>query len=82
VGGHTLIDHEVVLDHDAAIGDRCVIGTRSYVGRKAVIRSGIRLPPASVVPARTILTTQADADALVQRVDIRRPEKTFTQFVS
>jgi UDP-3-O-[3-hydroxymyristoyl] glucosamine N-acyltransferase len=75
VGSHTLIDHEVILDHEAAVGDRCVIGTRSYVGRKAVIRSGLRVPPTTVVPARAILTTQADVDALVRRTtdDEERP---------
>jgi len=82
VGAHTLIDHEVILDHDVAIGDRCVIGTRSYVGRKAVVRSGIRLPPASVVPARTILMTQAEADALSQRTDLKPPAKMFTRFLA
>lgn len=67
IGSTTLIDHEVVIDHDAKIGDRCVIGTRSYIGRKAIVMDGLRLPPASVVPARSIVATQADVDALGDR---------------
>jgi acetyltransferase-like isoleucine patch superfamily enzyme len=67
IGSRTLIDHVVTVDHSACIGDDCVIGTRSYIGRKAVVNDGLRLPPASVVPARAILVTQADVDALAFR---------------
>jgi len=67
VGSRTLIDHEAVIDHEVTIGDRCVIGTRSYIGRKAVVMDGLRLPPASVVPPRSIVATQADVDALGSR---------------
>jgi carbonic anhydrase/acetyltransferase-like protein (isoleucine patch superfamily) len=65
VGSRTTVDHEVVLDHGAKIGDRCTIGTRAYVGRGAVVRDGLRVPPMTLVPARAVLATQADVDALV-----------------
>jgi len=64
VGRKTVIDHEVILDHDATIGNNCVVGTRAYVGRRAVVRDGLRIPPAAVIPARSVLSTQDEVDAL------------------
>lgn len=65
IGSSTLIDHACTIDHDARIGDSCMIGSRAYIGRKAVVRNGLRIPPATIVPAGRVLTTQADVDALV-----------------
>jgi len=66
IGSRTLIDPITAVERDAQIGDRCVIGTRSYIGRRAVILDGIRIPPATVVPARATIRTQADVDVLVR----------------
>jgi acetyltransferase-like isoleucine patch superfamily enzyme len=73
IGSRTNIDHEVVLDHGAIVGDRCVIGTRAYIGRRAVIHDGIRIPPMMVVPAKTVLASQADVEALAAEHVVGRP---------
>ena len=68
IGSRTLVDHEVVIDHDVVIGDRCVVGIRAYIGRKAVVGDGVRIPPGTVVPARRVLATQVDVEALTSDV--------------
>lgn len=64
IGASTLIDHVSAIDHDVTIGDHCTIGTRAYIGRKAVVMSRISIAPGVVVPARRVIASQADADAL------------------
>jgi acetyltransferase-like isoleucine patch superfamily enzyme len=73
IGSRTLVDHEVVIDHDVVVGDRCVIGTRAYIGRKAVVGDGVRIPPGAIVPARCVLATQLEVEALTTDVSWRFP---------
>lgn len=81
IGSSTLIDHVSTIDHDATIGDRCTIGIRAYIGRKAVVMDNIKIPPAAIVPARCVVASQADADALVSTIP-RPPRPSFTSRIT
>jgi acetyltransferase-like isoleucine patch superfamily enzyme len=78
IGASTLVDHITTIDHEVTIGDRCTIGLRAYVGRKAVVMDGIKIPPGAIVPARSVIASQADADACAAG----RPSATHAQFAA
>ncbi len=67
IGSRTLVEHDVCLDHGSVIGDGCTVATRAYVGRGAIVHDGVRVPAGLVVPARTVLNSQQDVEALVAR---------------
>lgn len=67
IGSRTLVEHSVTLDHGSVIGDGCTVATRAYIGRKAVVHDGVRVPAGLVVPAKAVLTSQQDVEALVAR---------------
>ncbi len=67
VGKHAGIGPLVVLDHGSRVGDGTRIGNRSYIGVGASIGPDISIPPASIIPARTRLRTQADVDRFLAR---------------
>jgi acetyltransferase-like isoleucine patch superfamily enzyme len=68
------------LDHQVVVGAGCEIGGRAYVGREAVVRDGVRVAPGIVVPAKTVLATQADADGLAARQGVERAPRPTARF--
>lgn len=67
VGAESVVEATSTLDHYAVVGDRVTIGTMCYVGRRSRVADGLRLPPATFVPAKTHLNSQAEVDALVRK---------------
>jgi carbonic anhydrase/acetyltransferase-like protein (isoleucine patch superfamily) len=65
-GARSRIGPCVVVHHGVIIGDNCDIGATSYIGLKVIIGDGITIPAGTVVPPRTVLRSQAEANQLAR----------------
>jgi carbonic anhydrase/acetyltransferase-like protein (isoleucine patch superfamily) len=53
--------------HGAVIDPNCQIGNSAYIGLRAHIYPNVSVPPGAVIPAGTIVKTQEDMNALLER---------------
>jgi carbonic anhydrase/acetyltransferase-like protein (isoleucine patch superfamily) len=54
-----------VLNHKSEIGARSVVGSWSYIGLATRIGAGVSIPTRTVVPNRTTVELQQDADSML-----------------
>ncbi|MBI5364315.1 MAG: hypothetical protein HZA53_14140 [Planctomycetes bacterium] len=54
------------VHHGAVLEDEVTLGYAAKIGAKARIARGVKIPDCAVVPARAVIATQEEADALVR----------------
>lgn len=89
IGNHTSITHMALVQGAAYVGNDCFIGFRSTifnarVGHGCIVMmhcliQDVEIPPGRLVPSGSIITTQAQADALPA---VQERDRQFTQHVS
>ena len=70
VGEDSKISPIVTIEHGVEIGRNVKIGIRSYVGTFTKIADDIIVPPATVIPPRSIIKTQSDVELFLTKQKI------------